>query len=284
MKIRYFLVLALLAIILTPLVSAQRIRVDMVNQDPDPVRAGDVVEVRLKLENTWSDTKEVVKIEIVPDYPFTLYQSSSIKDVGRLEGKQESSEAVLVDFKLRVDPAAKDGKNELKVNVYEGYTKWKIEDKFFINVENEKIAIQPYIVSSDLVTSASKGTITIEIANTGNNNIERLQLKLLPSEDYKLLSTSDYIYLGDLEIDDTESENFDIYAIEGKQIVKIPIQLNYQVNKIDREDKFDLQLSLLTRKEAIKLGVIKVSYTPYITGAIILIIIVFFIVRRIRKK
>ena len=48
------------------------IRVDMLGQDPDPVRAGDVVEVRFRIENWWEDTAQDTTIEDVPEYPFSL--------------------------------------------------------------------------------------------------------------------------------------------------------------------------------------------------------------------
>ena len=52
------------------------IRVDMLGQDPDPVRAGEVVEVRFRIENWWEDTSEEITIEVAPDYPFSVYGSN----------------------------------------------------------------------------------------------------------------------------------------------------------------------------------------------------------------
>ncbi len=270
--------------LLLPMIHAQTIRVDMVNQDPDPVRAGDVVEVRFKVENTWEDTRDDVKVEIMPDYPFTMYQSENIHNLGRLEGNQMSADATIVDFKIRVDKDAQDGKNELKVNLYQGAAKWEFKDKFFINVKHERISIQPYISASDLTVSGNKGKVTIEVANTGNNKLERLQLKLLDAPDYKLLSTSNYVYLGDLDIDDTQSEDFEMYVNEGMKEVNIPVELSYQVDKNEYTQKFDLHLNLLTKEEAKKLGVIKTSYTPYVIGGIILLFVVIFFIRKLRNR
>ena len=99
------------------------IRVDMLGQDPDPVRAGDVVEVRFRIENWWEDTKDDVRIEVVPEYPFSVYGESTIKSLGRLEGRKLSADAVFADFKLRVDPAAVDGEHEILINIYTGTAK-----------------------------------------------------------------------------------------------------------------------------------------------------------------
>lgn len=111
---------------------------------------------------------------------------------------------------------------------------------FFVDIEREKIALRPYILSSDLIIGGTSGRFTVEIANIGGWDVEALQLELMPSDDYKLLSTSEYIYIGKLEADDTESEDFLIYVDEDVTDVKIPLKLAYDVNDKEYEDTLDL--------------------------------------------
>ena len=271
-------------LLFSTLVSAQTLKLSMINQGPDPVRAGDVVEVRFKLENYWEDTKKDIRVEILPEYPFSLYQSSAVKELGKLDGRQYGADAVFVDFKLKVDADAVDGENEIRLNVYEGNLKSKYEDSFFIDVENEKIALRPYLSDSDLVMGGSQGKVTLEIANAGRNDVKALELRLLPSEDYKLLSTSDYVYIGDVDIDDTESEDFDIYVDEGVTQVHIPFTLTYEVNEHDYTETHTLTLNLLTKEEAKKVGKIKANYLPYIVAVLVVLIGTIIVVRKKRKK
>ena len=120
--------------------------------------------------------------------------------------------------------------------------------------------------------------------HTGNNDVKALELKLLSSEDYKLLSTSNYVYIGDLDRDDTESEDFDVYVNEGQTEVSIPIQLSYEVNKHDYKEESTLVLNLLTVEEAKKVGLIKSNSTFSIILVVIILIVAYLIYRRLRKR
>lgn len=260
------------------------IRVDLLGQDPDPVRAGDVVEARFRIENWWEDTTEDVTIEVVPDYPFSLYGTSNRKNLGRLEGRKISSDAVFADFKLRVDAGAVDGEHELVLNIYNGKTKIEYKDQFFVDVEHEKISLKPYIAASDIIIADSKGSITIDIANSGGYAVESLELELMPSEDYKLLSTSNYIYIGDVDADDVESEDFDLYVDKGVRQVKIPLRLTYEVDDHEYSDDHTLLLELLTTSEAKKLGLVKSNTTLWIVLIVVVLAVGYLVYRKRLKK
>ncbi len=274
------LILIIILILFSVIVNAERIRVDLIKQDPDPVRSGDVVEVKFKLDNSQDLTKNDVKVEILPNYPFALYSENSTKDFGRID----SREVVYFDFKLKVDNTAADGKHDIVLKLYEGDTVWLLKDAFYIEVENKRLELKPYIVASDIVTHGSSGKFTIEIANVGRQNIDALELELLESKDYKLLSTSNYVYIGDLEADDTESEDFSIYVNDKVHNVNIPLKLRYEVNDKIYDEDFNLILNLLTEEEAKKIGLIKNSSVTYIIVVIIILVALFFIYKKFRKK
>lgn len=285
MKNIFLLMMSLLLLSATALAEEQGlIRVDLIGQDPDPVRAGDVVEVRFKIENWWEDTKEDVSIEVIPEYPFTIYGESTIKNLGRLEGRKLSADAVFADFKLRVDSKAVDGEHELKVNIYTGTAKIEYKDQFFIDIENEQVKLRPYIASSDLVVGGKKGSVTIDIANSGGYDVNSLELELLPSDQYRLLSTSNYVYIGDVDADDVESEDFDIYVDKDIAQVKLPIRLTYEADDITYTDDHTLTLNLLSTSEAKKLGLIKNNTGMWITILVVLVIVGYIVYRRRFRK
>jgi hypothetical protein len=275
---------AVMLVVLSFAVNAQVLRVGMVVQDPDPVRAGDVVEIRFKMENLWDETKYNVKVELVPEFPFSVYSGSNFRELGRVDGTRRGGDATYFDYKLRVDHDAIDGDHEVKLIIYDGDTIWKLEDMFFVDIEKEDIILRPYVVSSDLVTGGSRGSFTIEIANAGGTDVEALELELGDSLDYRLISTSNYIYLGDLEADDTESEDFNIYVDEGVETVSIPVTLRYEVDDKDYVDTYELVLNLLSKEEAKKIGLVKTSNVPYIIGAVAVIIVGIVLIRRRRKR
>ncbi|MDO8556124.1 MAG: hypothetical protein Q7R96_03050 [Nanoarchaeota archaeon] len=273
------LVLLLLMVLLSVAVVAD-IRVTKASQDPDPVLAGDVVKVRFKVENTLEDTRSVIQTELVPAFPFMLYGSDPVQNLGRLVG----GDAVVVEYSLKVDPDAVDGNNELKLHVFAEDNASYAEQVFFIDVESDKIILKPYIVSSDLITAGKRGKFTVEVANAGENNVQSLELQVLSSSDYRLLSTSNYVYLGDLDADDTESQDFDVFVPEGTLEVKIPVLLNYRVNNHDYSEKTDLVLSLLSPAEAKQVGLVQSSNAGMYVVIILVVVIGFFVLRRLRKK
>ncbi len=270
-----------LVLLLIPLVSAQTLQIGMINQDPDPVSAGDIVEVKFKIENFWETTKHEVIVEIQPEYPFTLYSGNAQQNVGVIRGNQKDGDAQVVEFKLKADANAVEGDHEIPILIRVGDTIWEYDDSFFIDIESEEIRFRSYIRNSDLVTAGSKGKFTIEFANAGGYDIEFLEMELLPSDDYKLLSTSTYTYIGELDSDDTESEEFHIYVPEDIEKVMIPISVTYEVNDYVYTSEETLQLELLNVEEATTIGLVKKSSAPAILmGVIIGLIILFFIKKR----
>ena len=264
---------------------AEALRFSMVGQDPNPVRAGDVVKLRFKVENMWDKTRYDIRVGILPEYPFSLYGEDATKEIGQIDGRQYGSNAVYFDFKMKVDNGASDGDHEIRLRVYDGNQgTWDLKNMFYVDVEYEDIKVKPYIVSSNLITSGKSGAFTVEMANSGGVDVESLELELLPSEDYKLLSTSSYVYIGKLESDDTESEDFNVYVNEGVQDVKIPVRLTYEYKDKQYSQDTELTLHLLTEDEAKKIGLIKSSNMPYIIGAVIVVILGIFLMRRFRKR
>ena len=205
--------------------------------------------------------------------------------MGRLEGRKLSADAVFADFKLRVDPRAVDGEQELLINIYTGTAKIEYKDLFFIDIENEQVKLRPYIASSDIVVGGNKGSITLDIANSGGYNVNSLELELLPSDNYRLLSTSNYVYIGDVDADDVESEDFDIYVNRDLEQVKIPIRLTYEADDTIYTDEHTLTLDLLSTSEAKQLGLVQSNTGMWITIVIVLVIVGYIVYRkRFRKR
>jgi hypothetical protein len=276
-----FLVMVLL---ISPLIYAQNVQISLLNQDPDPVNAGDVVEVRFQVETYWEGTRDEVIIEIVPEYPFSLYSGNSKVSLGRLKGRQLGLDSFVVDFKLKVDEDAVDGDNEIKLKATSGDTIWSYDDEFHIDIEKEELRLHTYVRSSDLTISGKKGTVSLEVANAGGQDIEFLQMELLESNDYKLLSTSDYIYLGNLESDDTESEDIDVYVPEGKTEVNIPVKLTYEVHDKVYIETYEIKLNLLTQEEALNIGLTTESRAPQILIGVIIVLVLLIIWKIYRKR
>ena len=350
----------------------------LLSQDPDPVEPGQVVKVKFKIENEGSETTEDAIIKILPKFPFTVYDDQSEKNIGVLQARSTGADAVVVEFKLKVDENAveEDAELELKIQFGEGglsYTndEFKIDIqtldavlditsitsdpeqiapgetaqvnilvknladsllkniKFKLNFADSSLPLAPYQSSSERRLSQLKsgyqnsltfgiiakpdaapglykipinityndeqgssysindllavtigetpnlkvyikkssvlqenkaGKVTIEIANAGSSDVKFLEMTLLPSEDYQLVSTTDYYYFGDVDSDDTESEEIDIFINKNVDALTLPVKLKYSdANNQPFQQQYDLSLKLYSSSELKKFGLITSS-------------------------
>lgn len=268
--------------------SAPQISVTLLNQDPDPVQQGDVVELRFKVENLGGETKEDITIELLPSYPFTLYSGELAKNIGKLRAGQTGADAVIVDFKLKVDERAAEGDNEIELQVKSGNAIMYTYDsnEFMIDVNDYTDPdLQIYIRENSILSPNSKGSLTIEVANVDITDVKFLQFNLLPSEDYQLLSSSGYVYMGDIDSDDTESEEFEIFVKDVQGQVKIPVKIQYQDSNENKfEQEADLSFSVYSSSDLSRYGLIQKSYTKYVVLLVVAGIIVWWFWRKRRKK
>ncbi len=120
-----------------------------------------------------------------------------------------------------------------------------------------------YIVNleeSDIYVDGNKGRVIISISNTGPSDINYLTLKLLDSEDYEILST-DTIYVGNLESDDFETAEYDLFVKTDKKNVPLQLKMTYKDNyNNDFEKKIVLPgMKIFTQGEAVKFGLVKAN-------------------------
>jgi hypothetical protein len=267
---------------------APHITTTLLNQDPDPVGQGQTVEVRFKIENDGAQTLEDIEVEILPNYPFALYSGDAIRKLGKLRAGQTGADAIIVDYKLRVDSAAVEGDNEIELVVRSGRVEVSYtQDEFMIDIGEYNIPeLKVYLRETDIVQPNSKGSITVEIANVDKADVKFLQLSLLPSEDYKLLSSSNYVYLGDVDSDDTESEDFDIFVqnVKGGE-VNIPVLLQYKdVEEAEYEQEFEIIFSVYEQDELSKYGLNQRNYTLIVIVILILLVIGYIYWKKRKKR
>ncbi len=409
MRKSFYVVLIIL--LLLPLVLARsnytsaHISAVLQSQDPDPVEPGQVVTVKFKIENAGEQTAEDVVVKLVPKYPFELYGDVAEKNIGKLQADSTGADAVVVEYKLKVDEKAVENATEIELELLMGeeggisYT----DNEFTINIQTHdavldivSIAYEPkqiapsetarvsilvknqadsllkdikfkldfsdedlplapyqssserripqlatgyqnsmtfnliakpdatpglykvplnitykdekgntysvsdilaviigetpkvnaYIKKSSVLQSKEGGKVTIEVANAGTSDVKFVELYLLPSEDYQLITTSSYFYLGDIDSDDTESEEIEIYINKRNDVLKVPIQLKYyDANNKPFQQNFDLEMNLYSSWELNKFGIVKYNYT----GAVIVLLILaagggYFYYREFYKK
>ena len=383
----FILIMLSLTLLVNAFPSTPQINVYLLSQDPDPVEAGEVIELRFKVENIGVESKEDTILVFEPKYPFTLYGDSAEKNVGKLRTSMTGADAAIVRYKVKVDENAIEGKFPLEIYARTGSKIVVYNDDFNVNIQtrnaildidsittipeiiapgevgeikirvknradtlirdikikldltSEDLPFAPYqssserrvsqlqqglhrdltfpiivgldanagiykiplefyyndrqgnsymttdivtliigaepqikyyVRSSDVLSSGNNGRLVLGFANSGKVDVKYFELELLPSEDYELISTSNYYYIGDLDSDDTDSEEINIY-VHNKNELNIPLRTTYyDLNNRKYVEEVTLNLNLYNDRELKKYGI--VSSNNVVVYLLILII------------
>lgn len=243
--------------------------------NPEAISPGETSELSFIVKNQADSLlKDITfKLELNDDdLPFAPYLSSSEKRIDQLNSDYQSS----LSFEIICSPDAEVGLYKIPINITyydENDNAYSSEDLLAISVSEEP-TLKAYIKKTEIYNPNQQGKVTIQIANSGISNVQSLEMDLINSSDYKLLSTTNYFYIGDLDADDTESEELNIYvANPASGEVNIPIKLSYSdENNNDYEEYFYLDFELYSEEELKMYGLASNGNSSYIYIIIVLAI------------
>ncbi|MBN2142028.1 COG1361 S-layer family protein [Candidatus Woesearchaeota archaeon] len=151
--------------------NAVAVTASLVNQDPDPAVAGDVVEVRISLQNIGGQGASNLMVELEPSYPFSLVSGvNAVQEVGPIQGYQgyyDTATLKIVKYKVRVDKDASAGSYELKVSTYEKGSSSKKEKSLSVDVQSRESAEVIHIDKTILIPG-KQTSLRFSINNVGN--------------------------------------------------------------------------------------------------------------------
>jgi hypothetical protein len=147
--------------------------ISLLNQNPDPVRAGDIVELRFKIENTGGKDVNNIAIDFVPKYPFTEIAGETYSIIiNTLFTTQTGNNAEIIKFKVRVDSNAVQGANEISLKEGIVGSSSYSTNTFDVEVSSQEFA-QIEIDKSQL-DPGKETNLTFTITNTGSSPLENL--------------------------------------------------------------------------------------------------------------
>lgn len=195
-----------------------------VETEPSAIAPGHKADLIINLENTADSSMKDITVKIdFSSIPFAPYGEFGEKKLRRLNAGMNEA----LTFSIVALPSADGGIYKVPINI--SYTDnlgtaHSISDLISIEI-NSMPDLYVAVESSELTKSTKTGEITIQITNKGLTNIKFMDLKILPTEQLKLLSL-DSIYIGDVDSDDAETADFKITAKSSKLI--IPVEMNYR--------------------------------------------------------
>jgi hypothetical protein len=234
-----------------------------ITSEPKQISPGQNAKVTIMVKNLADSLLKDIKFKL--DFsgatiPLAPYQSSSERRISNLKTNFQNS----LDFQVIADPSATPGLYKIPLNITYNDEKgnaYSISDILALTI-GETPDVKVYIKKSAVLQDNTAGKVTLELANAGSSNVKYMELYLLPSDDYKLVSTTDYFYLGDVDSDDTESEEIDIFINRGVDTLTMPVQIKYyDANNKEFQQTVDLEMELYSSSQLKKYGVLESSNT-----------------------
>jgi len=259
--------------------------ISQVTSEPEQIAPGEYSNVNIMVKNTADSLIKDITFKLdfsSADLPLAPYQSSSEKTLGKLEAGYQDT----LTYKIIADPEATLGLYKVPLNITysdDRGTRTTVSEVLALTI-GDVPQLKPFIKQSTVLQANKEGTVTIGLANSGTTNLKFLELEILPSDDFQLVSTSNYFYIGDLDSDDTESEDVDLFINRGLKTLTIPIRLEYRDanNKLFQQQS-DLELNLYSASQLKKFGIIQTN-NSWVYLFLLLLIVGGYIYYRRRKK
>ena len=144
--------------------------ISLVNYDPNPAMAGNVVEARIGVENIGSMDITDLMLEVVPEYPFQLVSGeTAIKSIGIIQGYEEGSTAniKIIKYRMLINKDTPAGSYELKVKYYESGSTSAAQKSLSLDVKNRDSAEVIHIDTTALVPG-KQTSMKFTINNVGS--------------------------------------------------------------------------------------------------------------------
>ena len=256
-------------------VYADEISIESVFSNPREVAPGEDLQVSIDLRNV--GTKDIENVAVKLDLslvPFAPLDSSSefvIKEISKRE-----TDSVI--FNIVALPNASPGVYKIPIIIsYENITK----NALISLVVQAKPQLLIELVKSNILYKESSGIVTISFVNKGLSDVKFLTVTLEQSDDYEILG-SDTIYIGNIDIDDSQTADFNIY-LKGNGELPLTIEYRDANNNLYTDNQI-ISFNVYTKEEAEKLGLIKKNNSFIYIIVIVVIIIAIILFRRFRRK
>jgi hypothetical protein len=201
--------------------------ITLLNQDPNPARAGSAVTLRFQVENPGDSPVTGAQFNIVNEYPFTAVDTSqTIDSIGAL---QIGNAYANLEFSVKIDPNAKQGTYPIKLK-YVDSKDIGLTQEYNVVVINQDYAQIIYLDKSKL-SPGRETEINFTINNVGNAPLQNMVFSWDEPKGAILPVYSDNTrYIKYLDVGDSEQLSYtviaDVNAAPG--LYQLNMNLKYQ--------------------------------------------------------
>lgn len=222
------------------------VSVKLLNQDPDPARAGEYVELRFQVQKTGNQVIENVKFTLNPKFPFSFDSSdSATKELGDLVGNSDDEKYYTLYYKLRVDSDALEGDYDVELIQTSGLdNSAKVKKEYTVRV-GDRVApdLSVGFVRTNpgkLIADFDEALVEVEVVNNGDDIAKQVIAELnLPDGFTESFGYSSRVNLGSIGPGMSKTAKFYVDTKEAlKQgSYKTSIDLKYRDDTITSGDK-----------------------------------------------
>ncbi|HOW29887.1 MAG TPA: COG1361 S-layer family protein [archaeon] len=247
------------------------LRVNLLNQDPDPAEPGKYVEIRLKAEKFGNNPLTNVNFYLETEYPFSFDGSDTPdKNIGRINYISGEDWYYTLKYKLLVDSKALEGTYTLKLKYKINNSQIQGVTEFDISVSDAKY---PDFVAGNIISSPTKlvadtdaAQLNVEISNIGDKDAQNVVAKLnLPKEISATYSYSDRANLGTIGEGSSKTATYylDIDKIAETKNYIVPLVISYK-EADDKENEYQTKTINLEIpiKEKPKFQILSITTQP----------------------
>lgn len=200
----------------------------LLSQDPDPVKSGDEVTIRVGVENLGSKDLDNFVLEFVDSYPFSLFPDEQREVfIGKVFANQNGNSAHIVKFKIKVEDGIDEGQYPIKIRGKSQGTDF--EREFLIEV-NSKANAEISNISVDSLVPGEKTKISFTIKNVGKADLENIKFSWESQDDIILpVGSGNFKYLEKIEKDSQKTVDFYVVSDLSTEpkLYKLDLKLEY---------------------------------------------------------
>jgi hypothetical protein len=234
------------------------ITVNSVESKPKYAAPGKPIQLFIEIENIQSSnlydllfSLDLTDITV----PFLPFQSVPEVYLNKLDFNGKT----VLEFNLMAEPNAVSGLYKIPLNVaYKDSTGSLTELSYITSLAvNDEPNYIFNLRNAPFIVAGERGDIVVSFSNVGTSEIKFLNIELMDTDDYVVLSNpKDYI--GNIRSDDFETSDFNIKVDKNFNLDKVPLKL--KLNYADSfnnniEDEIVVDMRVYTLKELNELGI-----------------------------
>jgi hypothetical protein len=259
--------------------------VESVYSTPEIIPPGETAKVKIGFKNMADSAVKDIKIRLdlsSSSLPFVPVHSTAEKKIYQIVSKGEDS--VYFDIMAMADADAGAYKIPIDITYSDDVGTQYSKDDIISLIVGDEPDLSVMVDSSEIYKKNSYGTVVIKFVNKGLSDVKLLNVKLAKSDGFEVVSPEE-VYIGDIDSDDYETAEFDIYVGDSDELI-LPVTMEYMdANNKEFSEKREVTMRLFSASEAKRYGLEE----SRIVGIVIILVIVgagfyFFYWRKRRKK